>query len=922
MPLLRICTSLREGVAVSGFIQHLAYRASAGSGKTFNLVVRYLSLLFKGADAESILALTFTNKAANEMHERIVETLVNLHERDELAVVAEVTGKDREVLLKERDRVLSRYLNADVKVMTIDKFFARILRKFSLHAGLMPTFSTHESQHELKLTARFLAEVSAAGKDESLVTLSLMASKRLSDLFSLLDELYAKQQEVGRLAFTEASYKEYEPQVLELLQRLRSALPDLSERGKKTLECETIDEVAAKAWAGKESLEYWDFKKHYEPRMDEWLCEIRSLICAYMRAKEQHFLYELTGLLDIYEKSKRAIAREDGELSFDDITALVYYLLNGRIDSEFLYFRLDSKIEHLLLDEFQDTSVIQFEILRPIIAEIVSGKGTADEGSFFFVGDVKQSIYRFRGGASSLFDTVARRFGVHVKDLLVNYRSQEEVVAFVNRVFRDKIAGYVDQHANSGASGGYVEVISSDEPLEVLLEQVGMLLGRGARGSDIAVLTATNGDGTSVEELLKTHNIDVVTETTSRLVNQRSVRALIEYLKYSYYKEPIYARNFFALSALAPVSLELDDAALDDPAGLVKSAIERYGLFDGDLNLLRFMEVLGFYRDTEQFLFEYDRLDVAAAKTDSSGVRVLTVHKSKGLEFAHVIVLDRLKNAPSDRAPIIYEYDGVALEQIYLRMTNRDLFDPGYAAAAAKERALSHEDAMNALYVAFTRARQSLFVIEKTKASQFEHLGLEPRSHGELRICREDEAAETASAPLEYEPLHYGTQTAVLRQETDDREQDLQAIEFGTAMHYVLEMMHSFTEASLDAALDAAYNRYGSRLGEKDFRQIRQRIVRLLEDEKFAMLSRGELYSERPISYKGELRYIDLLVRKDDGWVVIDYKSSESYGASHQQQVGFYVEAVAAITGEDVKGYVCYLLEDGVKIVENRMLTG
>ena len=150
---------------MGGFVPNLAYKASAGSGKTFNLVVRYLSLLFKGVEAEKILALTFTNKAANEMQERIIETLCDLDRRGELDVIAEVTQCSREELLSRRESVLARFLNADVKVMTIDKFFAKILRKFSLHAGLMPTFSTHESQHEVKLMARFLNEVSVANKE-------------------------------------------------------------------------------------------------------------------------------------------------------------------------------------------------------------------------------------------------------------------------------------------------------------------------------------------------------------------------------------------------------------------------------------------------------------------------------------------------------------------------------------------------------------------------------------------------------------------------------------------------------------------------------------------------------------------------------------------------------------------------------------
>ncbi|MCK4738251.1 MAG: UvrD-helicase domain-containing protein, partial [Sulfurimonas sp.] len=128
------------------FINNLCFEASAGSGKTFMLVVRYLSLLFQGAEPSKILALTFTNKAASEMQERIVSTLEELESRGELDEIVKVTELSREYLLENRQRVLNEFLNAHTKIMTIDSFFTSILRKFSLYASLMPDFSTFASQ--------------------------------------------------------------------------------------------------------------------------------------------------------------------------------------------------------------------------------------------------------------------------------------------------------------------------------------------------------------------------------------------------------------------------------------------------------------------------------------------------------------------------------------------------------------------------------------------------------------------------------------------------------------------------------------------------------------------------------------------------------------------------------------------------------
>ncbi len=901
------------------FIPFHAYEASAGSGKTFSLVVRYLSLLFMGEDPEKILALTFTNKAANEMQERIIETLRTLETRGELGAISAVTGLERSRITAMRGEVLGRFLNADTKVMTIDKFFAKVLRKFSLHAGLMPTFGTFESQHEIKVMSRFLTLVEVKGAEEALIALSLLASKRLSDIFALLGELYAKSSELSAIRFEAQPFAPHEAEALQAQRELRAMVEasGVSARAKKTMEVDTIDDLLGKTWLTKESLEYWDFKKCFVPEMDRLLERIQKAVRAYMQAKEQHFLHALMLLLDLYREAKLMVAKEDGELSFDDITALVYHLLNGRVDSDFLYFRLDSRINHLLLDEFQDTSVVQFEILRPIIEEMVAGSGVREMRSLFMVGDVKQSIYRFRGGTKELFYAVAGRYDVNVDQLRVNYRSDRHVVEFVNDVFAPLIPRYEPQEVREGAGEGYVEVLEHDDVLGGMLERVKQLLEQGAASNAIAVLTATNADGAAVEELLKSEGIEVVTETTSKLINQKNVRALIEYLKYSYFGEALYARNFFALAGVPPGPLRRCDINSSDLSAEVGRVIESYGLFDGDLNLLRFLERLSYYRDIEQFLFEYERLDATAAQADLNGVRVLTVHKSKGLEYAHVIVLDRLGRAAPDRDPIIYEYEGIALRRLYLRMQNRAMLDPDYARALEKEQQLSYEDSLNALYVAFTRAEKTLHVVQKGKDSKFELLGLSAGSRGRLEVERTMAGPAAAEEELPYCSLHYGTQTELLATEEEpEAAHDYRAILFGTALHYTLELMETFTFDALEQALRSTQNRYGARLEAGELEAIGRRVGMLLESETFRGVRAGQCHRERPLAYQGKLRYIDLLVEAEGEWRIVDYKSAKEHGVAHRAQVGFYKKAVAAITGAPVRGFLCYLLESGVELVE------
>jgi len=901
------------------FVQNLAYEASAGSGKTFMLVVRYLSLLFQGAQPEKILALTFTNKAAAEMSERIVETLEALQNRGELAEIAKVTGLKETELLAQKEKILNAFLNSHAKIMTIDSFFTKILRKFSLYGSLMPDFTTHSAQHEIKLLNRFLQEVSVANKKEILVTLAMESKKRLGDIFSLLNEFYEKKEELAQLDFSKAPYYDFEQEAKEAMDALGVLVHNCkaaSATVKKAVAYESFDDIRAKAWLTRESLDYRTFAKCYTPQMDIYLRSIQNAVQGYNKAKEQNFFYGLKILLDLYIKAKKALYVQESELGFSDVTLLVYEILHTLQDSEFLYFRLDSEIEHMLLDEFQDTSILQYKILRPLIREITSGNGIFESGSFFFVGDVKQSIYRFRGGVAALFDVVAKENNTQVEKLKINYRSKETVVHFVNKTFEKKITNYTPQEVLPSAKGGFVSVKVEEELLEACSAEVQKLLRLGAKQDEIAILCATNADGEMIKDTLLEKGIEVVTETTTKLINQESVQAVLEYLKYLYFQEDIYRYNFFALIGREVEKIPHLDLNSLTLSILVKNVIEKYKLFTQEFHLIRFLEAIAEYEDIEALLFEYERLETAAAMQDLSGVRILTVHKSKGLEFKHVIVLDRLKKAPPARDTIIYEYEGIELQNVYLRTKSREALDKAYANALQKEKNLVHQDTLNALYVAFTRAKESLTILQKSEKSSFDILELQAGEWGALEIEALKKHAEPPKRVFDFEELYYGTQNEILALEKE-QEEDLAAQHFGLALHYTLEMMESFEKGALENALTMMRNKYGFMLSEAEQEDIALRVLGLIEDKVFQNLTQGECFKEKALRYKNNLRYIDLLVKKADGsWIVIDYKSSYNFHDEHVNQVKSYIHAVAAITGDVVCGYLCYLLEGEQKLLE------
>lgn len=894
-----------------GFEPFLAYEASAGSGKTFNLVVRYLSLLFMGEDPKSITALTFTNKAANEMMERVTLTLQELETRGELESISRVSGLDKEDILNRRNEVLARFLRSDIQISTIDAFFGTILRKFALNAGIMPTFKTTQNHHEVKLMERFLRQIEVSHHEDALVRLSLLSDKRLADLFTLLEGLYSKHKELDSLTLSDEpnNVPSYD-KVMEVANTLSTLVRSkpLSERSDKTMRFDHYEELLSKTWLTKPSLNYWDFQKSFEPRMDELLHEIQSLIKVQMRQKEARYFKELFTILKLYIASRHSLILQNNELSFDDITLMVHALLREKLESEFLYFRLDSRLKHLLLDEFQDTSMVQFDIIRPLIEEIFAGEGVNRGGSFFFVGDVKQSIYRFRGGFSGLFYEVARHFHVHVEPLRVNYRSHTLIVDFVNDIFGDKIQGYIHQESPASLSGGEVSVLVGDEPLMELGQRVAALVAQGIACEEIAILAATNKDGSAIEEHLVGLGYEVVTETTAKLIHQSSVRAMIAYMQYCFFGAPLYQYNCAALMGVDPhniVRVPCDD--------IVKMAVQFVADFKiADKSALMFLENLRHFRDCEEAVFEVERLEASAPQSDLHGIRVMTVHKSKGLEFEHVIVCDRLGIARSRGDAVVFEYEGLHLEKLHYRIKGREFLDEDYARALDKDKELEKQDQLNALYVALTRAVKSLCVVAKTKSSWFEPLELVQSSLGHLEksVSRIEPKKDLEEPMWNIQSYGYQDEKGSSSKETAH---NYAAIEFGIALHYTLEMMGSFEQSAVENALESMRNRHGATLEEEAIRDIQQRVRRLIGDEQFEQLTRGECFREQMIRHNGSLGIIDLLVQYENGWVIIDYKSGRDGEEKHREQVQWYVNALRAFGYDEVCGYLCYVLEEQIQ---------
>ena len=904
---------------MSKFEPYLALEASAGSGKTYALSVRYISLLYLGANPSKILTLTFTNKAAAEMKSRICEVLKDLENRSELEPISEQVGLTCKEVLKRKDEVLERFLSEDLLISTIDSFFARMLRKFALNAGFMPDFKIETDSLHVEVLERFLRLCIQEKKYDTLLKFSINESKKLSDIFALLDEFYDKESEFDPKRIEKALHVNPK-QVLVILEELKElfAKEGAKESVLKTFDANSIAEVVKKKYLAKDDLEYWQYKKHVTPEISELFEKLKVVLANYLNEREKYLLGELSELFYIYKYAIRSVNKELSTLSFADVTNALYTLLEDEISKEFLYFRLDGKIEHILIDEFQDTNIMQYKILAPLMSEIVSGIGSSEFKSLFFVGDIKQSIYRFRGGAKELFRYAREQFGVKKEVLDTNYRSSKRVVKYVNEVFEEKINGYEPQKVNS-TKEGFVEVAFSDEVEDLVLEKVEFLLEEGVSPKDIAILTHQNRDAKTLKDKLLENiaDINVQTEATIKLISVPIVGAILDLLKYAYFKDEIYKQNFLvAIGFDWREPLQMDWLNLNrTPMQLIIAIVRRYELFEDDMDIIKLVELSSRYEDIESFLFECDRFSEDAKSEDNDGIKILTIHKSKGLEFEHVIVCDRLGNKRGGGGTLLYEYEDIDLVGIYQRVSQREFIDKKYAKAKAKEEVLEKEDVLNMHYVAFTRAESSLIVVAKNKSSAYEHLELEELKRGVVEVKKSFTCKEKSLHVMSQTLQSYGIQESI---KTDDtKESDHFAIAYGLAMHHCLEMMSEFTKSSLDKAYISTSNRYSTILSSQNLESIYRRIEMLLKNKEFLSLVEGsKLYKEQPLVFGGERKQIDLLVEKDDEVIVLDYKSSKQVNDSHMAQIELYKKAMSKISNKKVSAYLVYLRDESINLIK------
>ncbi|HEC97993.1 MAG TPA: hypothetical protein ENI58_07575 [Nitrospirae bacterium] len=1068
----------------------IALKASAGSGKTFNLSLRVVNLLLEGVEPDRILCLTFTNKATNEMYERIIKTLTYLaHElpeesgqgslqappKEEALMLAEYwmqrgVGKDHaEVLRYLRKKAGSIYEGvvreiSRLRVSTIDGFFNSVLRLFPFEAGVLPDFRIITESEEDGIYRRAYDEfITGIRSDDSmkqiLTNLVLLSGSAELSPFRVLDgyfremlsirtEIEEREQEV-RSQESEAGSKKQEVRGLleefdvlrglekkvradaaSLAGRMRRLYPDLGRMAgselKKYEESQIKDLPALTSLAKEQYTDYRYFSSlEYLPQMQDTFDLLKEEMRDFFRYKNRIFqritLYLFMRFLQYPDRTKQNL----NALSFNDVTRICYNLLigNALIDEspDYFYFRLDSRIEHLLIDEFQDTSIVQWKILKPVADELTSGMGQKERaGSFFYVGDPKQSIYRFRGGESRLFDAVLSHYPEKLKarSLRRNFRSGRVIVDFVNRVFSDVSSHYgydYEEQESTLDREGYVDVrfitrgkgaasnlaCFTELKMQTVLSFVETLLNRGGiLPGDIAILCQKNRTCEEYAGFLRGRGYDVLTESSEGLLEQPSVRAVMNLLRWlSDPKQAVYlfgflftveglldeegVRRFFHkspsrgnLSAVSPaISEKLSRvqsvSGLIPVYRLVERIIGEFDLnraFNYDPNLLYLTgmaaskEISDLLSIEDLIVFMNSRSSTKAlipSGVSEKSVRLMTVHKAKGLEFPYVILpeLDIRMTFDARNTPIIIDHnEDMTVKGLYLS-ENKNIASlvPGLNDVRVREEARVMTDRLNYLYVALTRAKAGLMVVaEKSEVSSdtrqlsdilcrvLETGGQEvvskyrsgslPDEKKGLAVTVIDRDAPSigpvsfAGKELSLKDMIQGVPSRIEPPSLDD-EGDIENPDeyrdrlFGEAFHYAVEMLKDFSADSIPGAINRVRQRYVS-LDEGAIMSIKRRLSSLVGNSGFLDLLHGQArLPEVPFAKSDSLFRVDLLVFDGEIIRVMDFKTGHdvSLPEGYIKQVGNYMQIVRECFRKgvsEVEGYLVFAGEDTVGVQE------
>ncbi|MGN1264128.1 MAG: UvrD-helicase domain-containing protein [Prevotella sp.] len=825
------------------------YKASAGSGKTFTLAAEYIKLLIRNPlNYRNILAVTFTNKATEEMKMRILSRLYGIWKmlddsESYIGLICNDLAMTPEAVSQRAGTALSLLIHnyGYFRIETIDAFFQTVLRNLARELDLTPNLriELNDGQVEEYAVDRLIEELDL--NNDLLRLIMEYINKNIDDDKSwnvitqikafgknIFKDIYKENGKEMKACLTEPGYmKNYTKRVgqerdgalqtmvsfadrfLETLAdnglttddlayknsgvagfflKLRNGVFDESIVGNRVADClENPEKWAPKDSARRDAITALAsdtliplLAKAIDERPKQW----KRYTSAMLTLKH---IYKVI-LLGSIEKKVRELNEDANRFLLSDTQQLLHSLIDGS-DTPFIFEKIGTRIEHVMIDEFQDTSSVQWRNFKVLLSECMS----REDASNLIVGDVKQSIYRWRSGDWRLLNDIKKQFDnadrtVDVKSLQVNYRSSQRVIMFNNAFFSEAVKhecrtldmcsedsveqlrnAYADVEqrlpdnkttvADDGAADkGYVSVklLTKEEypeaTLEELTDTVRRLLESGEKQSDIAILVRLNSNIPVIAEhfTLQMPDVSVISDEAFRLDASTAVTTIIQAMRLLTHPDDLLTRANLSKSYRFTIDNEHNDGDTEReydclPEEYVKrsgelAAMPLYELTEELFRIFRLEKLdnqsaylFAFYdqlnkfaldnvADIDSFLEEWERniCSKTIQSNETEGIRLISIHKSKGLEFDNVIIpfcdwdMEQRRGNVLWCSPREKPFDGLPLVPVDYnkRGLTGTIFENDY-----KEEVLQNcVDNLNLLYVAFTRAAKRLFVIGRRNA--------------------------------------------------------------------------------------------------------------------------------------------------------------------------------------------------------------
>ncbi|MCL6267343.1 UvrD-helicase domain-containing protein [Flagellimonas myxillae] len=1009
--------------------QFKIFSASAGSGKTYSLTKEYLLLLLKDASPikfRQILAITFTNKAVGEMKSRILDSLFEFgkdkQSTDRGSLFNEICQElgFSEQQLQQRAKIVLQHILHNYsffEISTIDKFNHKIIKTFARDLQLSQNFEV-ELDTDLLLheaVGRLLDR--ASGDDDLTQALIAFSLEKIDEDKSW--DISRDLAEIGKLLFQEGHSNHLDSLKSKTLGDFKQVQRQISKQIKE-LEASAIkkaDEVLVEI--EKQGFLHEDFPRKtlpnhfkkvvngefntralYANKLEDSLQEGRILKTADKRDTTQlcqfvfdkfsgikKILFQRSYLKNIYGNIVpltllNEIAREIKSIELDreviPISAL-NTLLSKQVRNQpvpFIYERMGEKYRHYFIDEFQDTSQVQWENLVPLIGNALESVNEKNEhGSLFLVGDVKQAIYRWRGGrAEQLLDLINQKdqpFSIRPElfSLDTNWRSYDEIIQFNNRFF-NVVAPFLQnedyrklflqgcQQKPTAKKGGYVqlsflgdEVENKDAAYcEQVLQTIQEVRQKDYRYSDICILVRKNDHGSLLANFLSEHQVPIISSESLLLKASPTVAFLISLLKVvenpndqeSAYELLLYlSRNkpdvhHFIASHLNQIEELLSEACgfsiqelkSRSVLAILERAIVQFDLSHQSHAYLTFLldEVLivekregpGVHAFLKYWEQKKDKLSIAAPE-HIDAIKIMTIHKSKGLEFPIVIFpfanarIDTSGRGKKSWLPATDSEKELGLDE-FLINTKKEMSQYNDVASSVflEEEEKTELDAMNVLYVALTRAEKGLFVFSESgkavsspdQCSSYadlfryflQHQGLEQQdtyAFGALPSGMENSSdGSLKSSHIPFVSRGKGDQGFVISTRLGslwDEEQQ-KAMEHGNLIHHVLSQIE--TVGDIPKVLEQLQE--NGELPKASYEFVSQKIKEVVRHPQLSayFTSEFQVLNEQEILMEdGKILRPDRIVLKGSEATIMDYKTGKP-SPSHKAQIMEYADAL------------------------------